>query len=221
MVIGILIALQVDNWNTENEGKLKAQKVLSALQHEIEINNAQLIRVKDFNERVVNASVGLLDLMANFPENYTESFMDSLLRDYGYYLTYDPSTGALEASISSGDIHLIENDSLINLLFTLPSLISDSKEEEIQALQFFLEHKKNLLFKYSREMNVWKTEGSYLTSNQGESAFIPNNSELLKNPDFENYVFTRFGMVAELVREQNTILETNNLILSLIEQELE
>jgi hypothetical protein len=182
-----------------------------ALQNEFVKSRNQLTRVQDYNNRIVEASGSLLDLIANFPKDYTESYMDSLLRDYGYFLSFDPSNSALEAAISSGDIHLIKSDSLIDLLFAWPSMITDSKEEENQARQLLFEQKKELLFRYTRELDIWTND---------QSIFSSDYEGLLKNPDFENNVMFRRGIVMELVREQNAILEVNDLILSLIAKEV-
>ena len=211
VVIGILIALQVNNWNNQKQNDLQAQKVLLALRREFIKNKAQLIQVKNSHERVVNASSGLLNLIANFPDNYNETETVNLLRDHGYYLSFDPFNGALETAISSGGIHLIDNDSLVNLLFSWSSLISDSKEEETQARQLLFQQKKDQLFEYTREVDIWK---------QGKSPFSSDYVGLLKNPDFENWVVWRRGILQELVREQNDILEVNNSILRLIEKEI-
>ena len=211
VVIGILIALQVNNWNNQKQNDLQAQKVLLALRRDFIKNKAQLIQVKNSHERVVNASSGLLNLIANFPNNYNETETVNLLRNHGYYLSFDAFNGALETAISSGGIHLIDNDSLVNLLFSWSSLISDSKEEETQARQLLFQQKKDLLFEYTREVDIWK---------QGKSPFSSDYVGLLKNPDFENWVVWRRGILQELVREQNDILEVNNSILRRIEKEI-
>lgn len=226
LVIGILIALQVSNWNTQKKNSLQAQKVLSALHNEFAVNKTKLTQVKSFHDRVIKASDGLLNLISSYPEGYSEKTMDRLLREHGYYMTFDPHNSVLETAISSGDIHLIENDSLINLLFSWPSMVSDSNEEEIQSKQLLFQH-KDFLFKYIREIDIWreidtlnKQRESRFTHNYRESRFPHNYIGLLKNPEFENIVIFRQGIVIELVREQNAILEINNSILTLIEAEM-
>jgi hypothetical protein len=46
VVIGILIALQVDNWNKKNEDDRRATQILLALQNEFNNSKTQLSRVK-------------------------------------------------------------------------------------------------------------------------------------------------------------------------------
>ncbi|MGB5316054.1 MAG: DUF6090 family protein [Robiginitalea sp.] len=219
VVVGILIALQVDSWKNAKENDLQAQKVLSALFKEFTKNKAQLIRVKSYHSRVISASNDLLDLIAQSPEKYNERVMDSLLAEYSYFMTFNPYNSALEASISSGDIHLIENDSLINLLFSYPAMVSDANEEEFQSKQLLFQHKEAFLYEYIREVDIWSDRGLKPQSNR-KSPFKSNYSGLLKNPVFENTVYDRQGIVQELVNEQNTILEVNNLILKLIKEEM-
>jgi hypothetical protein len=211
VVIGILIALQVDNWNKKKENDLQVQHILSALYEEYKENKTQLEQVMAYNDKVNSASEALLNLINTFPDNYDKSLVTDLIRDYSYYMSYDPSESVLASTVSSGDIHLIENDSLVNLLFKWPSMVSDSKEEELLAQQLLFEQKNDLLFRYIRDVDVWNTVW--------KSPFNSDYEGLLKNPDFENAVIFRLGSVRELIREQNDILQANNLILNLIEKE--
>lgn len=211
VVIGILIALGINNWNNQIKNDFQAQKVLSALHSEFTKNKIQLTKVKSYHIRVRNACNNLLDLIANFPNKYSESCMDSLLAEYGYFMSFDPYNSVLKAAISSGEIHIIKNDSLVNLLFSWPSLVLDANEEEIQAKQLLFQH-IDFFSKYVREVDIW--------SRHTKSPFDSDYIGLLKNPDFENKVHFRLSIVRELVREQNIILETNNIILNLIENEV-
>ena len=58
----------------------------------------------------------------------------------GYGYSYNPINGALRSAISSGDIHLIENERLIELLFSWEDLVLDSYEE-IEILQKYNRNK--------------------------------------------------------------------------------
>ena len=51
VVIGILIALQVDNWRQERENKEKVKAILSDLMVELESNIAETTRVMKFYEQ--------------------------------------------------------------------------------------------------------------------------------------------------------------------------
>jgi hypothetical protein len=211
VVIGILIAIQVDAWYKRKENDLQAQNILSALHEEFKENKSQLVKVLGYNQKVDTATIELLNLINTFPDSYNEVKVAGLLKDYGYYMSYDPSKSVLESSISSGDIHLIENDTLVNLLFKWPSMVSDSQEEEHHAQQLLFEQKKELLFRYTREVDIWNT--------RWKSPFSSDYRGLLENPDFENGLIFRGGPIRELIIEQNDILEVNNLILILIEEE--
>ena len=59
-------------------------------------------------------------------ESFNESFGDLV-----YTWSFNPINGALRSGISSGEIHLINNDRLLELLFSWEDVVKDS-EEEIQ-----------------------------------------------------------------------------------------
>lgn len=211
VMIGILLALQVNNWNNIKDENIQAQKVLVALNSEFKQNKTRLIRINSFHQRVYNGCKSLLSFITNIDEIPNENMLDSIFADYSYFMTFDPYNSVLNAAISSGDIHLIKNDSLKILLFAWPAMVSDSNEEEEYARNILFEQ-KNFYSKFVREKNIWST--------RNKSGFKSNYIELLKNPDFENMVHFRSSIVREILSEQTDLLETNDNILKLLKAEL-
>lgn len=211
VMIGILLALQVNNWNNHKKDNNQAQKVLLALHDEFKQNKDQLTRINSYHQRVNNGCESLLSFIANFDEIPSKSIMDSIFADYSYFMTFDPYNSVLNAAISSGDIHLIKSDSLKTMLFAWPAMVYDSNEEEQKAKEILFEQ-KNFYSKFVREKNLWQS--------RSKSVFESDYLDLLKHPDFENKVYFRYTIVVEILREQNVLIETNNKILGKLKEEL-
>jgi len=211
VMIGILLALQVNNWNNNKKDNIQAQKVLLALHDEFKQNKVQLFKINSYHQRVNNGCKSLLSFVANFDEIPSKNTMDSIFADYSYFMTFDPYNSVLNAAISSGDIHLIKSDSLKTLLSAWPAMVYDSNEEERQAKEILFDQ-KNFYSKFVREKNLWQS--------RDKSVFESDYVDLLKHPDFENKVYFRYTIVREILNEQKVLMETNNKILAKLKEEL-
>ncbi len=126
VVIGILIALGVNNWNEERKDKLKEQNILIQLRDEYEHNGAHLDEKIKMREDIIKASKNILGYINN-PDNIHR---DSLLKNIGLSLldpTFDPIQNDL---ILSGNIRLISNPYLKRLLINWPSDVLTVQELE-------------------------------------------------------------------------------------------
>ncbi|MDY2587551.1 DUF6090 family protein [Winogradskyella aquimaris] len=112
VVIGILIALQINNWNEERKDSYEEQKILVQLKNEFEKNLDQLNEKIYMRNKMTLASEGLLNYIDN-PEIIVK---DSLLY-YIFRLTQEPTFDPIENDLAvSGKLRMIKNDSLKILL---------------------------------------------------------------------------------------------------------
>ena len=108
VVIGILIALSINNWNNHQKDLAKEQKVLLQLQGEYRKNLAQLKQKITMRNEIIQSSQNILKYIDN-PQNVTK---DSIIYHLNYIVrdpTFDPIVNDL---IASGNLYLIKNDSL-------------------------------------------------------------------------------------------------------------
>lgn len=109
VVIGILIALQVDAWNKEREARLEELKILENFRESLTKDSLYMAGSKYTYEKARNSMEYLIDYMdRDLP--YTDSLkyhFANITMDWG--LQYDFSTFEL---LKSSDLNLISNDSL-------------------------------------------------------------------------------------------------------------
>jgi hypothetical protein len=78
VVIGILIALQIDNWN-ENQGiRNIEQQYLLALKEEFEYNKKELVRIMSLNEKYADAALEISDYSGPGNPEITEKEFETL-----------------------------------------------------------------------------------------------------------------------------------------------
>ena len=127
VVIGILLALQINNWND--------------------------LRIMTYHKRTIKSAEYLksrLPIDVNRIDN-----LDSLsyhLFTVSFAYTYNPSTGIINSLLNNSTIEIISNNELRQLLIGWKDILSDYQEEEIRASENYLNHLKPFEkehFKYS------------------------------------------------------------------------
>jgi len=128
VMIGILLALQVNNWNERRKGRILEQKILVQLKSEYEANLAQLEEKIYMRNRAIKASHKLLSFVDN-PEMFDEeTFYISW-----WHLAVDPTFDPLKNDIIGTDkLRLIQNEKLVSLLSNWSTEVYQVQEQENQ-----------------------------------------------------------------------------------------
>ena len=175
VVIGILIALQINNWNESRKEALEEQKILHAIEKGFEFNKIEVNQNMEETSRTITGTSDVLQLFELTNDQLTSKKCDSLLRKMYAYSTFHPSDGALNDLISAGRLNIITNDTLKDHLSNWNSLVIDVTEDETFLLNFINTYVAPILFKH--------------ISNNPNTKFERSSVELFSNPEFENIVF--------------------------------
>ncbi len=135
VVIGILIALQINNWNENRKDATKEQELLLQLQSEFQSNLEQLDQKITLRNDMIKASFKLLD----YVDHPAKRNNDSILKNLGYTVlspTFDPIVNDIN---SSGRIQLIRSTELKEKLSLWTSETIQVTEEE----QVWLHYRNN------------------------------------------------------------------------------
>jgi uncharacterized protein DUF6090 len=214
VVIGILIALSLNNWNTNRVNDQKKVTLLKSLQSEFTSNLTQLDTVMYYDNLVITSGLKIVDIIKS-GKLLPQQEMDSLLANFGWLWTFNPLNGGLASGVSSGDIHLLKNDELKNLLFSWEDLAVDASEEEIRITDLTL-HDHDFNKKYGGTGTV----AQFYIPSLPEAKYKTDYKGLISDPEFENYVFLKLIFMYDLLNEFNPLRDKNEQILRLIEEEL-
>lgn len=128
VMIGILLALQVSNWNqTRIEGK-KEYKALSALNKEFKLNKQRIKTKQNLRISIAPKLEDYIKKISSGEADYN-SFKDFYSDQFMFGMT-NPSNGVIDALISSGEIALISNDSLKYFLADWKNQVENLYENE-------------------------------------------------------------------------------------------
>jgi Family of unknown function (DUF6090) len=114
VMIGILLALEVNNWNSNRLDKQKEQKILVDLFAEFRLNKVRILEKQ-------NLRLSIVPELKRYMKGVSEGTATYEVFKHFHSLQYvvgttNPSRGVIDALITSGDLELISNDSLKYLL---------------------------------------------------------------------------------------------------------
>jgi hypothetical protein len=117
VVIGILIALQVNTWQDNRMSRFEELKTLENLKNEFEQNRKELANAIVMNEKCLETGKYIMSLIGEDENKIKTINTDSLLFQGFEYAQFNPSENSLSNLFQSGHLNLISNDLLKSLLY--------------------------------------------------------------------------------------------------------
>lgn len=137
VMLGILLALQVNNRNENRKDREKEKVILSELNKDFEQNLQRFKEIKQMQFNTYNSGV---IVFRNLDKLHIPTSRDSVYRYvtgmFGGY-SYYPSNGVVESLINSGEIRLIKNDTLRNYLVSWKDVLNDYTERVDIDIKFW------------------------------------------------------------------------------------
>jgi len=145
VVIGILIALQINNWNENQKNQSKEKTTLSAIHNEFLLNKSQLDSVA-FHHKL--ALKGCNKLISMFPIDIERHNLDTIAKHLGNSSktwTFNPSQSSIVSLINSSTIDIIRNKELRKLLISWKDNLIDYQEDELIGRKVIYENYDKLM----------------------------------------------------------------------------
>ena len=200
VVIGILIALQLNQMYQNGKDREKEMAYLREINLDFQSNKVQLDSIIQNNKNALAACKRLQYHIAQLrsypPEEYKNyPFKDSMMhyQTLGFKnKSFNPKNGTVQALINSSSFDLIQNDSLRRALISWNDVLSDYLEEEQFAMDIlFKEYYPWVRMNYDYE-RIFNNENMALWAGRHESNFridrIGNLEYLLKTVNEEGIV---------------------------------
>jgi uncharacterized protein YozE (UPF0346 family) len=129
VVIGILIAVQLGNWNSLRKERKEEQFLLQSLKEDFEKNLENLNADYEMNETNLNGLFRLLEIIREQNPSPDLDEINEILTGLNSWGTVDFNSGSIDDMKNSGKIQIIENEALRNRLSEWPSVAEDLHEE--------------------------------------------------------------------------------------------
>ena len=211
VVIGILIALQINNWNENKKERILEDNLVKkiSLNLEDDINQYNKILLTEKNSRV---KIDSFLLIIRNPFKYETSDLDKFYKSLWYFERFTPNKSALTNLISSGKMNIVKNEDLLEDVLTYYKTI-DEQTSSVDAA----------LASYSRnQIGPYIMKFDFMDSNAITSDFRKRKTllEYHQNPAIENLVYARIQLLnTQKILYERQISNAKNL-LELIKTEL-
>ncbi|NNL15260.1 MAG: hypothetical protein HKO81_01305 [Flavobacteriaceae bacterium] len=220
VVIGILIALQINNWNESRKDRIEEKETLKNLTSDLESALLQLnVKIRQNRTFFVADSI-LLDVISHERQLPKDS-LEKLILGHLITPTFNPEMGNLNEIISSGKLNLIKNDSLRNHISSWNKSMDELGETNEKLIHYDKFVKYPLYASEIPVRNVFSTVYKSFEKLQfSRSRFDWNPENLLDNLEFENML--SIYILHSSVQTSRHLLVKNriNEMLVLIDKEL-
>ena len=223
VVIGILIALQVNNWTEKQKLRTIEKSVLMDLSSELYANISHLDSIINERENVLAAGRLLLEQSGPDASWDSEVNFDSLLFKIivsGW--KFFPESGVVTDILNSGKLNVIQNDSLRYMISSLPAdiaLLND--EDDTYRLDLHGYFVPFFSGNYAIR-DIAKDRGLFgRDMDLGVSTFRTYPESLLRNQELEGVLTIQTIWTNTALGLYNRQLNKYKTILRLINQELE
>ncbi len=216
VVVGILIALQINNWNEQRIVNNKEQVLLIALRQEFNGNQKVLQKVIEINRSNIEGAKKFSSLFSPNAINVS----DTLISNYfGQALMseaiFRPSLGILNEAINSGNLSIIKNTKLRSILSSFDAELQQLRQQEEAVYE-----QRIVSFRTFESIGNFKTilgniKNALSSYQLTKSHFQGSNIELLHSERFENNIVMFLG--TSMYLEGSFLIPLDNRISECIE----
>ena len=220
VVIGILIALQINNWNEDRKQDRASLEICKRLYQENLSNIKALAAESKRLQKSMIANISVLQLMGKDYTTKKKIVLDSLINDILILTTFNYKSAVLTEAVSSGKLAYIKNDNLKNKIYELLPMLERVVLNENAIRTDFAENLTPFLYKnYSlRQMDF--NLRSFKTS-LGKSVFEEmDGRNVLNNFEFENLLDNAYFVRNVLKKRYEDLMKRYKEIEKLLETEI-
>jgi len=222
IVIGILIAMEIGNWNEQRKIRQLELVYLQGLQSEFEQSLNKLQTLIEVNKSVYEDAKKIADYITTgyFPEEQHLSIL--IFNAFSREQAYNPNNSLLNEIISAGYLKNITNPELRRELSSWESVIQGIHRQEA-TLREQRELVLDIFRKDTGSMRTVLEQANIIDQQMGlkKSKNQDSNLNLITSREFENnllpYILTGMMMESE---HYKPLLDRINRILQLLEEEI-
>ena len=191
VVIGILIALSINNWNENRKDRIKEHVILKSLKVNLNENLKLLNLANKSTIDAYNASLYLHELTTPNAAILNTKQIDSLISVTFEFFAFDANSGSINEIINSGQLNIIKNEDLKNQISNWSGIVDDTERDVDIAIKHAFD---NMVMFLSKNGNISNLPiGNQIARNlnlmqKPTSSFDVDYQNLMHSSEFENLV---------------------------------
>ena len=184
IVLGILLALQISEWNQFRTDRVEEKQILMRLKAEFQENQKKLAEHEEEINSILGGLVPFLDVIQPDPEPVPDEVIEYGVAALLWNPQFKPNIAVYNSLIASAKMSLIKSEMLNVTLHAWPSALeqyelaaSDNRGGGWQSAGYFV-----------LDFFQWKDTGSITGFGIGPSKFSYDQKQLLSQPKLESWV---------------------------------
>ncbi len=211
VVIGIVIALQINNWNENRKNRIMERALLENLEKEFSNNMGILESYQEWQHTILDNLNNTLSLTGpEYSEVHPDSTMENLVVLFSLN-SYEPEVTILNAALSSNDISLLRNKEIRQALSGWQQELQNLYNEEELFRDIFNLQFIPLVVQFFPLKNIHNHSSRHSMELQA----------LYRNREFESYVYRMWIMIGRGITASEDIGDINRELLVRVRDELE
>lgn len=212
VMIGILLALQVNNWNNDRIQKQKEANYIEHINKEFLLNRVELDTATSFHFKVFNNATKIANLIPIDINTINKDSLSFYITETFHNYTFNPQQSTINSLTNTSSFEIISNLELRELLQNWDELVKDYREEEIISREYSFDNYFPYFRKHISFMN-------YANNNN-----IFNNQKIdytfLNDLEFENAIAFKRELIRDIIdpsqkNELKIVSQTINRIIEL------
>ena len=220
VVIGILIALQINSKKEEINNRITEQSILNNLKEDFNKNQQEIDVLVFANYKYHRNLKKFIEILKTNPKDIKIKIADTLSMAAIAAPTYIPTTSTIDVIISTGNIDLVKNEELKTLISRFKREVADLSEDEKDVRILANIQICPLLGQNSDMIDVYQNTYAY-TVDRVNKIKISSSSMILNSNLLGSLIAQRFYYNKMIINELNGISEMQKEILQLINSEID
>ncbi|MEM8507091.1 MAG: DUF6090 family protein [Bacteroidota bacterium] len=143
VVVGILLALQINNWSEAQKQQKEEKKLLTALLEDFTENKTRIEATLHLETNMLQLSRSLIQAMQSEKSTiHPDTLRFWVASGAKSWWKTEFVTGTYEAMVSSGKVDILENDDLKQVLSQFSADITSGFEDHYESMQYLIEMNK-------------------------------------------------------------------------------
>jgi len=214
VVIGILIALQINNWNEDAKAKTQEQSILKGLLDDFKFNRDKFNDYIEFYPEIRSHLGKNLRSFGLSESEISDEIKENTIRTFNKEIEF--TQGTLNALFSSNKLELLHNDSLKKKLIAYPAHVERFMERQNDVKDIFLGIHRPIVEEYLSlaDLRGWKE------IKKGSTAHSDYKG-LLNDKRYQNVIMNRIIISNHKLNAAINLKEKTEEIIVLLEESLQ
>lgn len=220
VVIGILLALQINNWNENRKEAERQQKLFANLKIDFQNRLSELEEFYEAKNHAIKSIARLNNIIAQKDNEINEDEISGLLAVLVNNFTFNEDFKLLEGVFNTGLINDIKDETLKRKLIEWPQLVEEMLEEQRIFQKDNLTKFGPLLDRYISNRKLYEhfDMRNYALPKGRSITLTENYKGLLQNPLLENYIATKELHLRISIIDNGNLIEAAQEIIRLLDK---